>query len=631
MPRPPLPESVTGHAHARVGLLGNPADQFGARGLGFTFDAFGATVTLTAAAALDLGADDPATCEMTPLLVAGWEEFRDHALTYGEPGLAGSRLLVSDGGDEPLRLRDGASGDGGRGASGGGGGRGQGGEHAGPGFAVPAFAARGQCDVPRQSGLSGSSAILVAFLRALADWCGLQLPPHRIAQLAWRAEVLRLGIRAGPMDRLVQAHEGLVAMDWSAPWSPWNTRRVDPSLLPSLLVAWQRQPGEASGSVHSDVFARWQAGDATVLDVVARFAPLADAGLTTLLDGDAHAFAELVDGNLALRQQLYTLGDGDQAMVDIARSHGAGAKLCGSGGAVLCALPESNTCDALRDELQARGFGVVAPLVPGLPVPRVRLRVVLLAAGFATRLYPLTRDTAKPLLEVGGLPMLTRMLHLLAATGAVQDVVVVHNHRFADDFARWRDGLDVAPPIGCDVPPVVHLVDNGISEDGDLRGAVADLQWALQSAPAFDGTPDGFVVTAGDNLLDLSLDPLVHAFAERRRPQLLLRRLPEPVPPGRYSEVTLDADGRVQRFREKPDDPQSPLAALAVYALPADLPALIDTYLARQQAEHDAPGHLLAWLCTQGPVDGVPVGGRWFDIGNTEQLARARAWCEDAG
>jgi len=584
---------INATARARIGLLGNPSDLYGGRGIGFTCDAFAAEIELNDAKTVDCGQGDPATAPMATLLAAGWEVFRDDALLVAEPDGRGTAPTSSG---VPALLRDGV-----------------------PVQAVTPFAISARTDVPRQVGLAGSSALLTALLRALSEWCGLALPPHRLAWLVWRAEQERLGIRAGPMDRLVQAYEGLVAMDFARPWEPYATRCLDPALLPPMVLAWDPTPGESSGAVHTDVYERWQAGDVEITETVARWAPGVDAGLAALAEGNVDRLISLVNENFDLRASLFPIAPRDRQMIDLGRSLGAGTKFCGSGGAVLAVTRDEHQQEALRQAYTAAGFEALLPRVHGpAPVEPAGLRAVVLAAGFATRLYPLTREVAKPLLEVGGVPMLTRLVSQLEATGAVADVVVVHNRRFASDMSAWRDGCAVDLPV--------HLVDNGVTEDVDLRGAVADLSLALNEAPEPAVSLTGYCLCAGDNLLDQPLDGLLRGAQEHGEIQLLARELPRPVPAATFSEVTMGADGLVTGFREKPADPQSTLSALAFYVLPSDLPELVRDYLARPGAPRDAPGHLFAWLCTTHPCRASRVAGRWFDIGNAEQLAAARAW-----
>ena len=244
-----------------------------------------------------------------------------------------------------------------------------------------------------------------------------------------------------------------------------------------------------------------------------------------------------------------------------------------------------------------------------------RLRAVFLAAGFATRLWPLTRDRAKPLLEVGGEPMLTRLLRQAEATGVVREVVVVTNGRFHGDFERWRDELDTTVDVA--------LVNDGAQDDGSRLGAVADLELALCSSP-FEGPTDGWLVLAGDNLIDFELRPYVDRFLAGGAAQLIVRELDEPPPPHKYNEVVLDAGGRVLSFREKPETSTSGLAAIAVYVLPPQLPELVTAHLESDGAR-DAPGHLIERLVTVVPFEATPIAGRWFDIGDRDDLEAARA------
>lgn len=235
------------------------------------------------------------------------------------------------------------------------------------------------------------------------------------------------------------------------------------------------------------------------------------------------------------------------------------------------------------------------------------MKAVLLAAGFATRMYPLTRDRAKPLLEVGGEPLIGRLLRQAVAAGA-DEVVVVTNARFEGDFRAW------AAAAACPVP--LRVIANGAREDHELRGALADLALALEQGLP-DGSPGGFLVAAGDNLLESDLAAYAARFRAGDEPMLLVRETPPPVPPGRWSDVALAPDGSVRSFREKPDDPSGGWSAVGVYFLPADLPAQLAAYLAGG-GNPDAPGHFLAWLVGRGPVRAAPLDAPWHDVGSLD-------------
>jgi glucose-1-phosphate thymidylyltransferase len=542
--------ALSARAKARIGLLGNPSDLYGGRGLGFAVAELTATATLAAAPGIELPND---------LLRAGWQLFAAELATAG---------IAAD--ERPFRLTS-------------------------------------TTDIPFQAGLSGSSALLLAALRAWSRWYALPLPASRLAELAWRAENELLGIRAGPLDRLVQAHDGLLAMDFAQPFAPTAVRRLDPSLLPPLLLAWHGQGSQSSGDVHAPIWARFQAGDATVRGTMAQLAANADAGATALAAGDAAAFRACIDRNFELRATVFPIAAADRALIELGRRHGAAAKFPGSGGAVLYACTDTAQRDRLDAACRALGHSTLAPTVQP---PWPRLHAVCLAAGFATRLYPLTLHRAKPLLEVGGRPLLTRILRQVEASGAVTAVTVVSNARFHADFVRWRDAVGARLPV--------DVIDDGAVDNDHRLGAIRDLALALHTAPQ---DVDGYLVLACDNLFDFDLGTLVERFQLRGRGQLVVREVPAPVPPGKYSEVVLDGD-RVARFREKPNQPESNLSAIAVYLLPASLPRLVDDYLAAG-GNPDAPGHLLAWLSERLPLEASRLHGRWLDIGSAADLAAA--------
>lgn len=241
------------------------------------------------------------------------------------------------------------------------------------------------------------------------------------------------------------------------------------------------------------------------------------------------------------------------------------------------------------------------------------MKAYLLAAGFATRMYPLTRHCAKPLLEVAGAPILSHILARVEALPDLSEIVVVGNHRFADSMQAWSRS------VSCRVP--LTLLDDGVSEPDQRLGAVGDLAFALDQIPPHG---EDWLVVAGDNLLGFDLLPIYRLFGQEKKPLLIVRRNEHGPGPSSYNEVTLDASGRVLRFREKPDDPVSPLSAIALYFLPAGGETLLQQYLA-DGGNPDAPGFFMSWLVSVRPVAACPVPGAWFDIGSLESLEEARA------
>ncbi len=242
------------------------------------------------------------------------------------------------------------------------------------------------------------------------------------------------------------------------------------------------------------------------------------------------------------------------------------------------------------------------------------MKAYLLAAGYATRMYPLTRDRPKPLLEVAGAPILSHILERVLALDDLSEVVVIANARFARAFDDWAAGLDVGVPV--------RVLDDGSTDDHDKLGAIGDLSFALSQVPV---AGEDWLVAAGDNLLSFDLRSVQAHFLAHREALLSVRRVEPPTPgqASKYNDVTVDAAGRVTRFEEKPLHPVSDLAAIALYFLPASVAELLPRYLAHG-GNPDAPGHFIAWLVGQVPVRAAPVPGAWFDIGSIEGLAHAR-------
>lgn len=247
------------------------------------------------------------------------------------------------------------------------------------------------------------------------------------------------------------------------------------------------------------------------------------------------------------------------------------------------------------------------------------MKAYVLAAGYATRLYPLTRDRPKALLEVAGRPLLSHTFDRLCALDGLEEVVVVSNHRFIADFERWHDRLASAQRV--------VMLDDGSTCEADKLGAVGDLAFALEQVPAGD---EDFVVAAADNWLGFDLHPIQRDFeAQGHRPMLVLRRRPPAPGPSPYNEVGIDEAGRVLHFREKPVDPHGEWMAIALYFHPPRSVRLLRAYL-ETGGNPDAPGHFVEWLVRHAPVRShrLPDDAVWIDIGSPEALAEARTLLE---
>lgn len=236
----------------------------------------------------------------------------------------------------------------------------------------------------------------------------------------------------------------------------------------------------------------------------------------------------------------------------------------------------------------------------------------MLAAGYATRLRPLTDEVAKPLLPLAGRPMLDYLYEKIAAVEEVDELHVVTNSRFAADFRAWAVGGARALPV------TVH--DDGTSSNDDRLGAIGDVRFVLEHA-GLEG--QDLLVVAGDNLFDFDLGELVSFWRSKKDGSSIgvhdvgdLDRMRQ------YSMVALADDDRITLLVEKPEEPTTTLAGIAVYLFRAEHAALVHEYLDAGNSP-DQPGRFVVWLYPRVPVYGYRFPGDWLDIGDQEQLLDA--------
>lgn len=322
----------SGRAFARAGLLGNPSDGYGGKVLGAPLRDFVAEVTVDSSDSIVISAGG------TPIELESLEAAVDADPRDFPDGL------------EPLvlaALRRVAS------------------ETARSGSAHRVSGLRIQCTttVPRQVGLGGSSAMIIATIRALQPHLQFDLSPFDTAEMALAAEVEDLDIAAGPMDRVIQAYEQTMVLDFTG-----LDRARDESLytsyrglLPPMWIAWVPHGGRSSGITHSDLRTRWERGDADVVEAMRRIGEGVDLAVQALASDDFAAFADLVDANFDLRCSVTTVTPEDEEMVALARGAGAAAKLCGSGGAVLIVPRPGASEHAVAAALTRAGFEILSP------------------------------------------------------------------------------------------------------------------------------------------------------------------------------------------------------------------------------------------------------------------------------
>ncbi len=235
------------------------------------------------------------------------------------------------------------------------------------------------------------------------------------------------------------------------------------------------------------------------------------------------------------------------------------------------------------------------------------MQAVILAAGYATRLRPLTESVAKPLLPVGGRPMVDWILDKIAEVDGVEAVHLVTNSRWAPDFERWAKERGGG----------VRVHDDGTRTNEDRLGAVGDVRFAIEAAGL---AGEDLLVIAGDNLFEFSLRDYVDFWRGKGEASTIaVHRLADPSLASLYGVVDLDEDDRVVRLEEKPERPTSNLISAAIYLFHRAHVPLIDRYLAEgNSADHS--GAFLAWLYTREPVYGFRFSEPWLDIGDRAQL-----------
>jgi glucuronokinase len=232
------------------------------------------------------------------------------------------------------------------------------------------FSVRYQTTIPRQVGLAGSSAIIVATLRCLMEFYDVRLPLETQPMFVLLVEQEELGITVGLQDRVIQVYEGLVYMDFDSSREHvvdglrcYHYEPMDPALLPPLYVAHHETLGEPTEIFHNNIRERFNRGDEAVVGAMTRFAGLAADGRAALLARDTERLARLIDANFDTRRGIYRLPPWQIDMVDSARRCGASAKFAGSGGAILGTYTGESMFATLRETLAAMGSRTIKPQI----------------------------------------------------------------------------------------------------------------------------------------------------------------------------------------------------------------------------------------------------------------------------
>jgi len=241
------------------------------------------------------------------------------------------------------------------------------------------------------------------------------------------------------------------------------------------------------------------------------------------------------------------------------------------------------------------------------------MKVIILAAGYATRLYPLTLTQPKPLLPVAGKPMVEHVLDNLAPIGGIDRVYVVTNAKFAGHFQKWSENYRATKS-----KLNFTVVNDGSTDDTNKLGAIGDINYVLQT----QNVDDDLIIVAGDNLFSEKLSEFGKFCREKNTPVLALYDVGNLEEIKKYNAISTNGDGRITFFEEKPKNPTSTLTGIALYYYPKNSIPLIKQYIAEGN-NPDQPGRLVQWLYPRTPVFTWRVPGIWFDIGSKETLEEA--------
>lgn len=237
------------------------------------------------------------------------------------------------------------------------------------------------------------------------------------------------------------------------------------------------------------------------------------------------------------------------------------------------------------------------------------MKCLILAAGYATRLYPLTENFPKPLLEVKGKTILDWLIEDIETCGAVDEYVVISNHKFAHHFENWA----------AKKAEKITVVDDGTSSNETRLGAVRDIQFAIDAL----NIRDDVLVMAGDNLLDFSMTKFI-AYAQEKKTSCIMRYFePSHQKLLKSGVVTLDENQKVLEMTEKSQTPATNWCVPAFYYYTAADAARIPEGIAAGCGV-DAPGSYVAWLCKLSPIHAMEMPGSRYDIGNLESYTKIK-------
>jgi len=238
------------------------------------------------------------------------------------------------------------------------------------------------------------------------------------------------------------------------------------------------------------------------------------------------------------------------------------------------------------------------------------MKCIILAAGYATRLYPLTLDRPKPLLPIAGKPIIEHILEKIDKLDEINEVLIVTNNKFFDNFRNWKREYSFSKPI--------NIINDNTDSDEDKLGAIGDINFTVKK----EKLEDDILIVAGDNLFDFNLKELLELFKEKNSSIVALFDLKnKSLAAGKYGVLEINENNKIINLKEKPREPKTSLISTACYLFSKNDLKEIDLYL--KENKKDNLGEFIGWLSKKKDLYGHTFQGKWFDIGNKEQLKEA--------
>lgn len=241
--------------------------------------------------------------------------------------------------------------------------------------------------------------------------------------------------------------------------------------------------------------------------------------------------------------------------------------------------------------------------------PVIMIKAIVLAGGYAKRLWPLTKDVSKPLLEVGGKPVINYVIEQLEGADEIEQIYVSTNKKFDRQFMEWLEKYGFRK---------TKIVIENTNHEEEKLGAVGGLNFTIKNEN-IDGE---CLIVAGDNLFDFRIEDLISEYRKRKSPVLAVFDIQDKEKAKLYGNVEVGNDMQITRFIEKPPEPKSTLIATCCFMIPSA--SLIKEYI-ESGGNRDSPGFFNQWLYKQTPYYAYAFRGKWYDIGDFDSLEKAKS------